>query len=49
MNDIAMDVSRKYRDPIIKGVETKLQDLVPRRRGTGAISAPELKSVIRFR
>ena len=30
VNDIAMDVSRKYRDPIIEGVGTKLQNLVPR-------------------
>jgi nucleotide-binding universal stress UspA family protein len=30
VNDVAMDVSRKYRDPIIEGVETKLQNLVPR-------------------
>jgi len=30
VNDIAMDVSRKYRAPIIDGVEANLQNLVPR-------------------
>jgi nucleotide-binding universal stress UspA family protein len=30
VNDIAMEASRKYRDQIIEGVETKLQNLVPR-------------------
>jgi len=30
INDIAMDISRKYRDSIIEGVETKLQKMVPR-------------------
>jgi nucleotide-binding universal stress UspA family protein len=30
VNDIAMDVSRKYRDSIISGVETKLANMVPR-------------------
>jgi len=30
VNDIAMDVSRKYRDSIVSGVETKLANLVPR-------------------
>jgi nucleotide-binding universal stress UspA family protein len=30
VNDIAMDVSRKYRDSILNGVETKLANLVPR-------------------
>jgi nucleotide-binding universal stress UspA family protein len=29
VNDIAMDVSRKYRDSIIEGVNTKLSDMVP--------------------
>ncbi len=29
VNDIAMDVSRKYRDSIIDGIETKLENMVP--------------------
>ena len=30
VNDIAMDVSKKYRESIINGVETKLANMVPR-------------------
>jgi nucleotide-binding universal stress UspA family protein len=30
VDDIAMDMSRKYREPIIEGVEAKLQNMVPR-------------------
>jgi nucleotide-binding universal stress UspA family protein len=30
VNDIAMDVSRKYREPIIDGVDTKLENMVPK-------------------
>src|SRR5262245_24739254 len=29
VNDIAVDISRKYRDSIIHGVDTKLQNMVP--------------------